>query len=281
MVFRGMTAEDIPAGVLLCRLSGWNQLDADWRVFLRCSSKGCLVAERFGQVVGTVATIRYADRFTWLSMLLVDPQERGKGIGTQLLQHGLAIVGDGQCCRLDATPAGRQIYSRHLFVDEYSLSRMTSAADFRRFPSRSAGTRPMREPDLSEIVSQDFTIFGADRTGLLLDLFTRAPEYARVLEKNGRIEGYMLGRPGFLYSQLGPIVASDEDGARQLLIDCIDAHRGGRFAIDAQRLALPWIAWLKATGFSEERSYVRMYRGENRYPGLPEKQFAVLGPEFG
>jgi hypothetical protein len=24
-----------------------------------------------------------------------------------------------------------------------------------------------------------------------------------------------------------------------------------------------------------------MYRGNNRFPGVPEKQFAIMGPEFG
>jgi hypothetical protein len=42
-----------------------------------------------------------------------------------------------------------------------------------------------------------------------------------------------------------------------------------------------WLQWLAAIGFIEQRPFTRMYRGVNRFPGVPEKQFAILGPEFG
>ena len=276
-----MTANDIPAALRLCRLSGWNQLEEDWRIFLRSNPNGSKLAEKDGEAVGTVATIRYADRFSWLSMLLVAPQARGNGIGTRLLQEGLAILREEPCCRLDATPAGRQIYRKHLFFEEYSLSRMTATIDANRFAAAPAETRPMDASDLTEIASQDFEVFGSDRSVLLSDLYQRSPEYARVIEKNGRIRGYMFGRPGFLYDQLGPVTAQNEADARVLVADCLRSHHGKRVAIDAQRSESTWLLWLEAHGFIEERILFRMYRGDHRYPGLPQHQFAILGPEFG
>jgi GNAT superfamily N-acetyltransferase len=276
-----MTAHDIPAALRLCRLSGWNQLEEDWQIFLRSSQNGCRLAEKDGEVAGTVATIRYGDRFSWLSMLLVAPEERGNGIGTRLLQEGLAILQNERCCRLDATPAGRQIYRKHLFFEEYSLSRMTTTVDASRFSVDPAETRPMRESDLDEIASQDFEVFGSDRSALLSDLYQRSPEYARVVEKNGRITGYLFGRPGFLYHQLGPVIAENEADARTLVADCLRSHDGKRFAVDAQRSEPAWLLWLAAHGFTEERNLLRMYRGDHRYRGLPQRQFAILGPEFG
>src|SRR5579875_1105712 len=162
-----MTANDIPAALRLCRLSGWNQLEEDWRIFLRSNPNGCRLAEKDGELAGTVATIRYGDRFSWLSMLLVAPQERGNGLGTRLLQEGLAILQEEPCCRLDATPAGRQIYRKHLFFEEYSLSRMTTTIDANRFASAPAETRPMCASDLNEVANQDFEVFGSDRSVLL------------------------------------------------------------------------------------------------------------------
>lgn len=281
LLIREMTVDDIPGALRLCRLSGWNQLDEDWRIFLRSSPNGCRLAEKDGEVVGTVATIRYTDRFSWLSMLLVAPQERGNGIGTRLLQEGLAILGQERCCRLDATPAGRQIYRKHLFFEEYSLSRMTAVIDANRFASAPADTRPVRGSDLSDIATQDFDFFGSDRSPLLRNLYQRSPEYARVIEKNGHIAGYMFGRSGFLYDQLGPVIAQSEADARKLVADCLRSHHGKRFVIDARRVESAWLLWLQAHGFVEERMLFRMYRGDHRYPGLPERQFAILGPEFG
>lgn len=282
LLFRDMAVADIPAGLQLCRLSGWNQVDADWRLFLRLSPKGCRIAERRGEVVGTVATIRYGDRFSWLSMVLVAPSERNRGIGTQLLNEGLAILRNENCCRLDATSAGRQLYSKHAFSEEYSLSRMTGVIDSGNFRSVTpVSTRPMRKADLAEIADCDFDVFAASRSELLLDLFTRAPEYAHVLERDGRMKAYMLGRFGFLYDQLGPIVAGNAADAGSLVANCLRSHHGKRFAIDVARHSPDWLQWLTSKGFTEERLLLRMYRGENRYPGLREKQFAVTGPEFG
>ncbi len=87
-----MQQSDIPAGLRLCRASGWNQLEDDWSIFLESSPAGCRVAEMNGAVIGTVATLPYQERFSWLSMLLVDPQHRRAGVGTVLLKEALRVV---------------------------------------------------------------------------------------------------------------------------------------------------------------------------------------------
>jgi predicted GNAT family acetyltransferase len=262
-------------------MSGWNQSGDDWRLFLQLSPNGCRVAEKRGEVIGTVATIRYGEGFSWLSMVLVAPAERGHGIGAQLLREGLAILRNERCCRLDATPAGKQIYTKYSFVEEYSLSRMTGVIERDRVTSLPAKTRQMRRSDLSDIATSDFSVFGADRNRLLGELFARTPEYARVLEEGNRIKAYMLGRSGFLYDQLGPIVAENQADAQKLVSDCIRAHHGKRFAIDTGHRTPEWLEWLTANGFAEEREFSRMYRGDKRPCGSPENQFAVVGPEFG
>ena len=91
---RNMTLDDIPSGLRLCRLSGWNQVMEDWATFLRAQSGACRVAESDGAVVGTVATLRFGEPFSWIAMVLVDPAVRGQGIGTDLLREALAILED-------------------------------------------------------------------------------------------------------------------------------------------------------------------------------------------
>ena len=119
-----MRSEDIPAGLRLCRAASWNQVAADWELFLTASPDGCRVAtSENGDVVGTAATIGYGDAFRWIAMVLVDPSYRRAGIGTQLLKESLALVGD-TTARLDATPAGRGVYVPLGFREEYGLQRM-------------------------------------------------------------------------------------------------------------------------------------------------------------
>ena len=140
-------------------------------------------------------------------MVLVEPSERGAGIGTHLLQDGLAILRE-DCVRLDATPLGRPIYARNGFVDEYPLSRMTATAHAADFDLGANSARPMREEDFAQVFLYDREVFGADRSRLLRALFQLAPGYAWIAEKAGSIEGYSFGRPGFLYEQLGPVIAT-------------------------------------------------------------------------
>jgi hypothetical protein len=56
---------------------------------------------------------------------------------------------------------------------------------------------------------------------------------------------------------------------------------GQPFSLDAALHDEEWLQWLASVGFIEQRPFYRMYRGANRFPGQPEKQFAILGPEFG
>ena len=120
-----MRHDDIPAGLRLCRLANWNQVAADWQFFLDSSPYGCRVAEDdAGGVIGTVTTIAYGGAFAWIGMVLVDPQHRRRGVGTRLLKEALDVIGDAMTARLDATPAGRAVYTPLGFCDEYELQRM-------------------------------------------------------------------------------------------------------------------------------------------------------------
>ena len=279
-LIRDMLSKDIPAGLRLCRSSRWNQIESDWTLLLQLSPEGCRVAEKNGEVVGTVATVRYQDRFSWLAMVLVDPRERRAGIGTRLLHQGLALLHDQECIRLDATPAGRQLYRQHEFVDEHSITRLVRGVDVQQIVSVPENVRRMREDDLPAVVNQDREIFGADREPVLRSLFARSPECAWIAGMSN-IEGYCFGRPGFLYQQVGPIIAGDEKVARNLLLQCLAHGAAQRFGIDAPGPAPSWLGWLKSNGFIEERSFIRMRRGDNRYPGRAECVFGVVGPEFG
>ncbi len=263
MMIREMTLADIAGGLRLSGSSGWNQLESDWRVFLERSPRGCRVTEEHGQILGTMATLRYENKFAWISMMLVDPSLRGQGIGTQLFRQALEILHDVPCLRLDATPAGRELYRNFDFTDDYPIYRTKATV-----PDGSAPrfARRMTDSDLPEVFERDREIFGADRSFLLSALFEGAPEYAWIIP--GR--GYTFGRYGANCDQLGPVVAEDESAAR----DLISAHPGRQFYVDTPHADF-------AKGFSVERSLVRMSRGQQNFEERLDRSFAIAGPEFG
>ena len=114
MRLRTMTRTDIPAGIRLKEIAGWNQTAADWERFLNASPEGCFVAEVGGKVCGTATTISYEKRFAWVGMVLVDPEYRSHGIGTKLLERAIEYLDTSKIptVKLDATPLGRPLYEK-------------------------------------------------------------------------------------------------------------------------------------------------------------------------
>ena len=65
-----LTPSELADAEALVREAGWNQVAADWRIFLEL---GTVYAARAGdgRVVATAATLPYGGRFAWISMVLV------------------------------------------------------------------------------------------------------------------------------------------------------------------------------------------------------------------
>jgi GNAT superfamily N-acetyltransferase len=274
---RLMTPDDIPAGMRLKEIAGWNQTRGDWERFLSLSPRGCFVAETDGEVVGTATTISYEGRFAWIGMVLVDPAKRGLGIGTDLLKKTIQYL-DGcgiPSMKLDATPQGKPLYQKLGFVSEYEIERL----QWQRAPVPHAAVEACAVTE--ELLNQDREIFGADRSALLRSIAHEHPELVLQIRSQGKLTGYSLGRSGALADHLGPWVAQDESSARDLLNEFLLRSRAEKVFVDAVRFS-PWaMKMLRESGFQFSRPLTRMYRGRNDFPGRPELQGAIMGPEFG
>ena len=209
MRLRIMTMADIPAGMRLKEIAGWNQTAADWKRFLEAGPAGCFAAEEDRRVCGTATTISFENRFAWVGMVLVDPEYRSRGIGTRLLERAIEHLDDLKipAIKLDATPQGKPLYEKLGFVSEYEIERWT----LRRSSSGAAkasgsGARDSFSPGLLEsICKADQEIFGADRSLLLKSLDEDAPDLA-----TGRLQG---DSPGLAHEFLFLDVVGDGHAA--------------------------------------------------------------------
>lgn len=277
--YRTLQPDDIDAGLAFCHAAGWNQLRRDWELFLHCHPASCRVALANEQLVGTVATIKYQDRFGWIGMMLVSSTLRRQGVGTHLMTQAMELLQDVETIRLDATPVGREVYLKLGFVDEYTLQRLeTVVSGAGLLPSTARRMTPEDWPVIHEL---DRKVFGADRQVVLQWVQAGAPEYAWVVEGQGGIRGYCFGRHGYNCEHLGPVIAEDLETAQQLVSSCLRDQIGKAFLLDAAPHQAEWARWLGTIGFAPQRPLTRMYRGSNRFSGEPERQFAILGPEFG
>jgi GNAT superfamily N-acetyltransferase len=281
MRLRIMTESDIPAGMRLKEAAGWNQTEVDWGRFLRASERGCMVAEVDGQVRGTVATIIYDHRFAWVGMVLVDPEYRGKGLGTNLLEAAIQYLQEARVptVKLDATPLGKPIYEKLGFQCEYEIERWI----LKRTPGVALEAPGMEVPQglLKRVLEEDREVFGADRSQLLKSLHQDTPKFTLAICESGVLIGSAFGRRGSFADQLGPWIARDARAGADLLGSFM--ARSSREVLLVDRLKSSAIAGslLQSLGFECSRPLTRMYRGPNDHPGQAKNLYAILGPEFG
>ncbi len=277
---RRMRLVDIQAGMRLRELAGWNQTDRDWTRFLEFEPEGCFAATKEEKVCGTVATLRYGRRLGWIGMLLVDPEYRHQGIGTQLLDRSLSHLRQQriETIKLDATPAGRSLYIGEGFVDEFEIERWEGVAAARQGP----GLQQISERDIRRICGLDEEMFGADRSRLLRTLWQEQPQYSAAVYSDGDVAGYILGRAGSRAHTLGPWVAGDNrDIAEELLTEILNRLDGERVFVDICLENAIAARIMNAFGFRPQRKLTRMYHGPNKHPGRPDMICAIAGPELG
>lgn len=264
---RQMTVADIPLGMRLKALAGWNQTAADWHRFLRLQPDGCFVAEIDGHGVGTVTAFIFGN-VAWIAMVLVDPNFRKHGIGTALMNHALLFLGN-RTTRLDATALGQPVYEKLGFVSEYELVRYTGV------PASTAGSAAI-PASLAMVTALDLQVTATPRARLLEALATEAGAHVRGVGTTG----YLMDRTGSYAVQIGPAVALDEASGLTLLNEATRRLAGQTVMIDVPVDNRPAIAWAEAAGLKAQRKFLRMRRG----PAIADQRqqiWASSGPEKG
>lgn len=290
---RTMTPADVAFGMRVKEQAGWNQTESDWRHLIEYEPEGVFVAEHAasGRPVGTATTIRYGERFGWIGMILVDTRFRRRGIGTRLVNRCIEYLRDRgvETVKLDATPAGREVYLQLGFRDEWKLARFEGAAreaDGSLCPVEPGrGIQPMRQSDLGEVAAYDAPRFGADRSRVLAGYLAGWPETCHVLRRAGGVSGFVTARRGARAHQIGPCVASEPGDNLALLrasLHTLAAARPGARVLMDVVTENDWARELaESVGLTQERPFTRMALGPNRYPGDFRATFLVACPELG
>ena len=284
MRLRIMTEQDVPGGLRLNTLSGWNQTAADWRRFLENSPSGCFVMEHDGNVVGTATTINYERRLAWIGMVLVDPEYRKQGIGTALLEKTIEYLDETniRTMKLDATPQGKPIYTKLGFVEEHEIERWVLKRTPGANPKPQSSTRaPLNNMQREQILQFDKELFGADRSFLLRALCEEAPQFATAVWEDELLQGYAFGRKGLFADHLGPWIARTRAAAEEILCGFLANSCRETLIVDCLKSNSMAVELLRSRGFAPSRPLTRMVRGPNLYPGRPDSFCAILGPEFG
>jgi GNAT superfamily N-acetyltransferase len=267
----------------LVREARWNQIAADWRVFLAHGRVYALVTAD-GRIVATTATLPYGGRFAWISMVLVAGEYRRRGLATQLMRRAMDELAAARLVpALDATPDGRAVYRRLGFTDSWGFARLIRR-ERQGAPAFAAPAgvtiRALTDADWPALCAYDGAAFGAERGAVLLGLRGRLPPAELMAERAGGVAGFLLGRDGMLAGHLCPLIADDDAIACALLARALDALDGPLF-IDFADDKTAVRSFLERRGFAAVRPFTRMLYGTPARFDDPARTFAVVGPEFG
>jgi GNAT superfamily N-acetyltransferase len=241
---------------------GGFRTELDW--YLRLQPDGWLIATLDGRRAGIVGAVDYGP-FAYIGLLGVHADARGHGVGRALMEHLLRWL-DARGCPiglLDATAAGAPLYRSLGFIEE-GESRLFVQPAPRPVAPGSDSVAPMRDADLLALNAFDEPIFGAQRPGVLDELFEAFPERAFITHDGaGRIGGYLLARP----QRIGPWAAETPEAAGALLgaALALPFEAPPRVIVPPSNLHAPWL--LADTGFEVERTTLHMRRGGVTLPG--------------
>lgn len=258
---------DAPAALVLSIEAHWNQIKADWQLFL---ARGIVfgIMERDVGLIATAALLPYAEGHAWISMVLVTASRQRRGLATRLVDACLEeATRQGRTAWLDATPAGAAVYGGLGFTPTGKILRMRHAA--------SPATKvPLPAGDFEELVARDGRAMGFDRRALLQELCGR--DGSRLVAQDNAIA---LVRDGRTARHVGPLLADDAASAARLLAAIVQSENGA-LLIDVNGDDDRFIDSMTASGWTAERPFQRMRFGRsNVTSSMPA--FAGAGPEYG
>ena len=280
-----LTLADVAGGLALSVGAGWNQTADDWAFFIQ---HGHAVGFRTasGALVATAAALVYGGGFGWISMVLVAPDWRHRGLASLLVDACVKRLRALDVTPvLDATPAGQPVY-RHLgFKPGFEFERwegmlQADGSVASSEPPSGAQAVPLRSAgpaDLDAIAALDQAAGGGvGRRALLKEFLGRSGTRAWMTADGS---GFALVRDGQRAAQFGPLVAANPASALALLGAALRSRAGVLF-LDVPTRWRELAAALEARAFARQRPFARMALG-----GAPfvcsDRLYSLAGPEFG
>lgn len=279
---RRLYLPDVKKAMVLSRHENWNQTEKDWTFLIENAQHACIGAFDDDRLIGTVTVLNY-DHVSWIGMMLVDKSYRGRGLSKMLLSNVIKDIGPDSFIKLDATPAGQKVYVKFGFQIAYEVHRMTaSKVSLKTLNySQNNSIRPILNSDISNVCTFDERAFGDNRKGLMEFLFMNNQKKSFIFEKNGEIEGFVLGREGSNYYHIGPLMASSAEIAKALMFEVLQALKSQPVLLDVTGDKKEILHWLEDRGFKKQRGFIRMYQNENLASGLIPRHYLIAGPEYG
>ncbi|MBN2345841.1 MAG: GNAT family N-acetyltransferase [Candidatus Aminicenantes bacterium] len=272
---RQMEPGDVDFATALTHQAGWASESLDvFQAFLEHDAHGCFVAEAGGEKAGICIATKFA-RNGFIGELVVSRHLRLLGIGQILFQKALEYLqerGTETIC-LDGD------LNAVSFYESMGFRKVCRSLRFRGKirGKRHGHIRRLQPEDLDRLCALDREYFGDDRCFFLRRRAESNLGTCLVSERDGRLGGWIMARPGDGLLAVGPwAAAADNEDAVPLLEHLADENGTVAFRLGvletnaaAARLLRAW------PGLQEGIHSWRMVRGPNERLGDHPALYAI------
>jgi len=279
-----MTRAELDLALDWAEAEGWDPALTEADCLAAFDAEGLLVArDGGGAPLACVAALRCGESLGRMSLLLVSPEARGRGLGRTVLRAGMERLGDRPCLVMDDLLPGLAKQRATGFSAAWTHERHVAARPSAPVSELRVGQLLLdaRDAPFAPLVAFDAASFGFARTGFLRALFGGRGHVARaVLDPTDRPLGYGVLRPTRRGSRVGPLLAEDEQVAAALLAALLRAAPPGPVAMDLREDHAAAVALARSAGMSPAFAARRLYSAAP--PAMRrDRVFAISGYEAG
>ncbi|HUU06210.1 MAG TPA: GNAT family N-acetyltransferase [Patescibacteria group bacterium] len=214
---REMVHGDLDFATFLTHSAGWMSESREvFEAFLDHDPHGCFIAEAGGEKAGVCVATKYLEN-GFIGELVVNKSMRLLGIGQKLFQKALDCLLAGQ--------------TKNIYLDgDLNAVSYYETMGFRkicrslRFRGKIKGKmhahiRRLQESDLERLCAMDSEFFGDDRGFFLRRRAENSLGMCLVAEREGRLSGWIMSRPGDGLLAIGPWAAPGGEEEASCLLE--------------------------------------------------------------
>jgi GNAT superfamily N-acetyltransferase len=268
-----MGTEHLDGAVHLSQEAGWPHRREDWELVLSVSEG--IVALQDSRVVATTIMTPFGSDTAAINMVIVDASMRGRGLGRRLMDTALDKAG-ARNCRLVATREGLPLYEKLGFVAVGEIIQHQGKALKVEAPPNVFWAR---DDEHERISALDRAASGVDRSRLM-SLLHRSAQFTVIRERGEAVAfgGVRAFGRGLV---IGPVVATNDEQAKDLIQFMLAHHEGAFVRLDAE-LSTGLGPWLAERGLIHVGGGIPMRRGPKAARAkAPYSSFALVNQALG
>jgi len=281
---RQLTQAELQAAIDWAAAEGWNPGLQDAACFYAADPSGFWGGFLDGELIATLAAVKYGQTFGFIGLYLVKPGYRGQQYGIALWRAGMASL-QGRTVGLDGVPAQQANYGRSGFVLAHNNIRFAGQAAGPTVAAADAGVVPLAGVPAGLVWAYDRPFFPEDRRQFLRHWISQPGAHALGILRPGGLAsglaGYGVVRPCLSGCKIGPLLADDAAVAQRLYLALVARMpTGAPVFLDVPALNPAALALAQHQGLQPVFETARMYTGVA--PRLPlARLFGITSFELG